>query len=163
MLKRMRGDQGFTLIELMIVVAIIGILAAIAIPNFMTYQAKARQSEAKVGLGGIFTSGTAYIAEYGDFGSGTATTFTNIGYSPTGTNRYAFWWNASSVGKTTDTTPPAQTCNSAAPAGVGIVAAATGLAFTSNASGNIDSDVTCDVWTMNDVRVLTNTSNDVSG
>ncbi len=63
MCKSFKGQKGFTLIELMIVVAIIGILAAIAIPNFVAYQAKSKQSEAKVSLGAIFTSAVAYQAE----------------------------------------------------------------------------------------------------
>jgi len=67
MFKRLKGQKGFTLIELMIVVAIIGILAAIAIPNFLTYQLKSRQSEAKVNLGAIKTSLIAFQAERGCF------------------------------------------------------------------------------------------------
>ena len=58
MLSKLRSKKGFTLIELMIVVAIIGILAAIAIPNFLRFQAKSKQSEAKTNLGGIFTAET---------------------------------------------------------------------------------------------------------
>ena len=65
MLKQLKGQKGFTLIELMIVVAIIGILAAIAIPNFLTYQMKARQSEAKTNLQAIRTSEIAFQAERG--------------------------------------------------------------------------------------------------
>lgn len=50
-----RQQSGFTLIELMIVVAIIGILAAIAIPSFNRFQARARQSEVNVNLKSLFT------------------------------------------------------------------------------------------------------------
>jgi prepilin-type N-terminal cleavage/methylation domain-containing protein len=52
---KIRTAKGFTLIELMIVVAIIGILAAIAIPNFIRFQARARQSEANTNLKSLFT------------------------------------------------------------------------------------------------------------
>jgi type IV pilus assembly protein PilA len=67
MFKSLRKQEGFTLIELMIVVAIIGILAAIAIPNFLQYQMKSRQSEAKTNLGAIKTSEVSWQGERGCF------------------------------------------------------------------------------------------------
>ncbi len=65
MIKSWRRQEGFTLIELMIVVAIIGILAAIAIPNFLQYQLKSRQSEVKTNLQSIKTSEVAFQGERG--------------------------------------------------------------------------------------------------
>ncbi len=59
-----RDSRGFTLIELMIVVVIIGILAALAIPRFMRTTAKAKQSEAKGILKQIYTMQRAYRQYY---------------------------------------------------------------------------------------------------
>ena len=69
---KLKGQKGFTLIELMIVVAIIGILAAIAIPNFLQYQMKSRQSEAKTNLQAIRTSEISFQAEQGCYPAVTA-------------------------------------------------------------------------------------------
>ena len=58
---------GFTLIELMIVVAIIGILAAIAIPNFLRFQLKAKTSEGKTNIAAIRTAEQSYYSEFGNY------------------------------------------------------------------------------------------------
>ena len=79
--------RGFTLIELMIVVAIIGLLAALAIPNFLKFQARAKTSEAKTELKGLFTAQKAYFGEHSQFGSD----YNTIGWSPERGNRYAVW------------------------------------------------------------------------
>ena len=81
----LKGKKGFTLIELMIVVAIIGILAAIAIPNFLKFQAKSKQSEAKTNLKGIYTAETGYFGENNTFNS-----FDKVNWSPVGTARYHY-------------------------------------------------------------------------
>jgi type IV pilus assembly protein PilA len=62
-----RFGKGFTLIELMIVVAIIGILAAIAIPNFVKFQCRSKQSEAKTNLKAMYVSQESYYGEYDTF------------------------------------------------------------------------------------------------
>lgn len=67
-MKKISFKKGFTLIELMIVVAIIGILAAIAIPNFLKYQLRSKTSEAKTVIGGIKTSQESFRSEYDAYG-----------------------------------------------------------------------------------------------
>jgi type IV pilus assembly protein PilA len=84
MKKMLKNKKGFTLIELMIVVAIIGILAAIAIPNFMNYQCKARQSEAKTALGTLRSLQEAYFAEHDTY----TANLTNLGYELKGDQKY---------------------------------------------------------------------------
>lgn len=62
-----RKPLGFTLIELMIVVAILGILAAIAIPNFMRYQLRSKTTEAKAMLGTINTTMESFRSEHDEY------------------------------------------------------------------------------------------------
>jgi type IV pilus assembly protein PilA len=85
LLKLRQKTKGFTLIELMIVVVIIGILAALAIPNFLRYQAKSKQSEAKTNLGAIYVSETAYYGENDTYGA-----LTSLEWAPEGKTRYSY-------------------------------------------------------------------------
>jgi type IV pilus assembly protein PilA len=158
MFKRLKGQKGFTLIELMIVVAIIGILAAIAIPNFLRYQATSRQSEAKTNLGAIFVAETAYFSEQTRYGS-----FSEVGYALAGTtNRYTYRSPATGgAAASAGTTADMIACGAPAPCvvqaeGVGgqIASLATTLpaAFTASAVAQLDSDATIDGWSVNDVK-----------
>jgi type IV pilus assembly protein PilA len=164
-LRGKKGKKGFTLIELMIVVAIIGILAAIAIPNFLRFQAKSKQSEAKGNLGGIYTAEISWQGEHNFFGN-----FSNIAWAPTGTARYRYVsgalgspnanytaWNAATGGTSaTDNAGFAGTINHT------FASARTDNTFLIEAAGNIDTDGTEDVWQMTELRVLTNTVDDVT-
>jgi len=78
------NNKGFTLVELMVVVAIIGILSAIAIPNFKTYQARAKTSEAKIQLASIYQAELALQSDYDSF----ATCLLDAGYTPPKAGNY---------------------------------------------------------------------------
>lgn len=147
-------EKGFTLIELMIVVAILGILAAIAIPNFMRFQAKSRQSESKTNLGAIGTTAEAFRAENDTY----IATVAQLGWGPQGNSRYGYSYNALLLAAASVVDTGANTCGAAADA---TAVAATATTFIAVAEGNIDTDATCDRWNYIQTRTLTNAVNDV--
>jgi prepilin-type N-terminal cleavage/methylation domain-containing protein len=179
-----KSEEGFSLIELMIVVAIIGILAAIAIPNFQEFQAKSRRSEAKAQLGGIYTAMTAFAAEYtvysNDFGM--------IGFRPTGDLKYVSGFQAAVAHNETAAdfpeytgTPPdgefstltacggAASCENNPTPGYTMAEADLAGSATSNTSfiaishGDIDGDVAdFDVWQINEGKNLEMNNNDLN-
>jgi len=138
----MADSKGFTLIELMIVVSIIGILASMAVPNFLAYRARARQTEVWINFGGIYTSQIAHIgpnASYGDAYTGGPGA---IGFSILGTPQYRY--DMSGAGGSVVSIGSSRVC-ATSPTSVG---GGMGSTFQVIACNNIDGDNTVDEWTM---------------
>lgn len=145
----MKHSDGFTLIELMIVIAILGILVVIATSALIAFQAKAKQAEAKVNLEAIGTSALAYKVENNTY----ITDFTGLGWSANMITRYRYWYNGSNAVNTP----------TAAQVGVDYSDPGSGASiqtFTAAAVGNVDSDLTSDIWIYREDRSLSNTQND---
>lgn len=173
--------EGFTLVELMIVVAIIGILAAVAIPNYQKYQARSRQTEARIGLGAIFAAEKGFQAEHGSY----TACLNAAGYAPEGARQYYSQgfgadggtgcgpaggqsclqtsWGAG-AGTCTFVagaaffnanafTPPAAAATTGANIPAGLIP--TQGTFQAGAAGFVSTAV-ADVWAINDLKALSN-------
>lgn len=132
-----KSNKGFTLIELMIVVVIIGILAALAIPRFMRSTTKAKMSEARQLLKQIYTMQRAYRQENDMYtlngitaSAAAQNTFSPIGVEVGASARYSYAMTAAAN------------------------------TFTCVATANLDDDAVNDVWQINQDGTLTHTTDD---
>lgn len=187
MLNSKRAQAGFSLVELMIVVAIIGILATIAIPNFQRFQAKARQSEARNNLAAYYAANKATYSEWNTY----IGNFVAIGFRPEGRLGYRVTSQNIAVMPTGYTGPteagcvttenPAGNCTTPASDGMAwgavwtetvsgsVVPAAavacavgtTSSTFLACASGTHNAAATADTWSINHTKVVANTNNGI--
>lgn len=80
-------NRGFTLVELMIVVAIIGVLASVAIPSFLNYQLTSKRTEAYANLASLAKAQKSYFAEFNNYVAVAAEPSFTLGQAPTTTVR----------------------------------------------------------------------------
>ena len=135
-------QRGFTLIELMIVVVIIGILAALAVPRFMRATTKSKQSEGKQILKQIYTMERTYRQENNTYFAGTASAAAPNGLVTIGVEvgvnaLYVYVVAAGDSGSILDS-------------------------FTATATANLDDDAAIDTWTIKETGVLTCSINDAT-
>jgi prepilin-type N-terminal cleavage/methylation domain-containing protein len=130
-------EKGFTMVEIMIVVVIIGILASLAIPKFMRATTKTKQSEAKQILKQIYAMQRAYRQEFDSYCCNGVSAMADgsipvLGIDIMHTARYSYTITANAN------------------------------TFTATATANLDDDPAIDTWTVSDSGVISCTINDAN-
>ncbi len=170
--RLIKTQSGFSLLELMTVVMIIGILTMIVLPNYHRFHAKARASESRSQLAALFSAEKAFQAEWNSYHTDAA----NVGYRPNGVLRYIVGFNTASTHAIIDYAGPLTPANdntglaavcglgctnmaiSAAGvslAGISLASTATNNAFNAAAEGFVGGTA-IDIWSINDSKVLAN-------
>lgn len=175
MLADVKTESGFSLIELMIALAIIGILATLAIPRFLAYRMRAQQAEVKANLEAIKIAEVTYYSE----NHGYTDDLSAMAWRPEGAPRYLYGFSSDTIpaasGKNdtaelaASTTVGYATINMTVFSGVPLTASqfpggcnVTAGGFLAAAVANIDEDATIDQWTINEQSILTLISDDSS-
>jgi type IV pilus assembly protein PilA len=133
--RRHKAQTGFSLIELMIVVVIIGVLASMAIPRFMKTSIKSKQSEAEGILKQLYVHQRVYCQEYNTYAANGQSAsaggaFAVLGVEIMGSARYTY------------------------------VIIADSTSFRVTATANLDDDATIDTWTIDEAGSLQCTADD---
>ncbi len=153
MLKKLGASfgKGFTLIELMIVIAIIGILAAIAIPNFVKFQCRSKQSEARSSLKAIYTAEEAYRAEYDTYTFFTGGCDRSCSVQRQQTDKNPMHFNVKGNKFRYHYTVPYKYSGAGSQVGT---AESSVYMFVGTASGGGNTDMAGDTWTINQNNAL---------
>lgn len=170
-------QAGFTLIELMIVISIMGLLAAFTVPQYEQFVAKTKQAEARNLLSGMHMSLETFHAEFNMY----YPDFRAIAFEPTGRMTYnvGFSGPGSFAGPARHPTPmfrgpagvnyvnsaracaqPEFTCSTSHTGNPPGFIAGAGIWYRAGASANIDSDAGVDMWTIDSNKVFVNLYDD---
>lgn len=158
--------KGFTMLELMVCIAIIAILSSMSIPSFMKLQARAKQAEAMTNLRNVYSMEKAYLQEFSIYSTNVAL----LGFAPERGNRYRYILSSAGILEDRSGTQPlgssgavgidVDTFRFGTAATVGVTQAGSacspvaltpgpsGASFLAAAQGNIDDDPTIDIWTI---------------
>jgi prepilin-type N-terminal cleavage/methylation domain-containing protein len=167
----MQRSSGFSLMELMIVVTIIGVLAALAGPRFMAFASRSRQSEMRANLSALARSEIEYFAAHQAY----TDDMSKLGWRPEGAPRYLYGFTSNTSGSGVNDSATLRSSGGGQFSTTNMVdvfgnpltganlpaAGVSAAGFTLAAVGNVDTDVVLDQWTVNDADVWTNVSPDV--
>jgi type IV pilus assembly protein PilA len=161
-----KRTKGFTLLELMVCIAIIAILSSMSVPSFMRLQARAKQAEAMTNLRSLYSVEKSYLQEFSVY----STNIALLGFQPERGNRYRYYLaiagtledrsgtlatsSTGAVGIDIDvfrfgtSALTGITQGNTACSTVAVTPGPSGAAFLAAAQANIDSDPTIDEWTI---------------